>query len=98
MTLVGIEAINVFAGHAYVDVDKLARHRGLDTTRFANLLMKQKTVALPYEDPISFGINAARPLIEAMRPEELMKSWFAFGGQATEQFRKLMMGAAGGQT
>jgi hypothetical protein len=36
--------------------------------------------------------------IEAMRPEELMKSWFAFGGQATEQFRKMMMAATGGQT
>jgi polyketide biosynthesis 3-hydroxy-3-methylglutaryl-CoA synthase-like enzyme PksG len=70
MTAVGIEAINVFAGSAYVDVEKLARHRKLDMTRFSNLLMKQKTVALPYEDPITFGVNAARPLIEAMTPEE----------------------------
>ena len=36
--------------------------------------------------------------LKAMQPEELMKSWFAFGGQATEQFRKLMMAATGGQT
>ena len=35
--------------------------------------------------------------LKAMQPEELMKSWFAFGGQATEQFRKLMMAATGGQ-
>ncbi len=27
-------------------------------------------------------------------PEELMKTWMAFGGQATEQFRKLMTAAA----
>ena len=33
--------------------------------------------------------------LSAMRPEELMKNWFAFGGQATEQFRKLMMAATG---
>ena len=33
--------------------------------------------------------------LAAMRPEELMKNWFALGGQATEQFRKLMMAAAG---
>ena len=33
MSLVGIEAINVFAGTAYVDVDKLARHRNLDMVR-----------------------------------------------------------------
>jgi hypothetical protein len=29
-------------------------------------------------------------------PEELMRSWMTFGGQATEQFRKLMTAAAGG--
>jgi hypothetical protein len=34
--------------------------------------------------------------LTAMRPDELMKSWFAMGGQATEQFRKLMMAATGG--
>ncbi|HWF78305.1 MAG TPA: DUF6489 family protein [Caulobacteraceae bacterium] len=29
-------------------------------------------------------------------PEELMKNWMAFGGQATEQFMKLMAAASGG--
>jgi hypothetical protein len=29
-------------------------------------------------------------------PEELMKSWMAFGGQASEQFMKLMAAAARG--
>jgi hypothetical protein len=29
-------------------------------------------------------------------PEEVMKSWLAFGGQAQEQFIKLMSAAAGG--
>ena len=33
--------------------------------------------------------------INALQPDELMKSWMAFGGQATEQFRKLMTAAAG---
>jgi hypothetical protein len=33
--------------------------------------------------------------ITAMQPEELMKSWFSFGGQAQEQFMKLMTAAAG---
>jgi 3-carboxymethyl-3-hydroxy-acyl-[acp] synthase len=70
MISVGIEAMNVFAGTAYIDVEKLARHRGLDMTRFANLLMKEKSVALPYEDPITFGVNAAKPLIEGLSREE----------------------------
>ena len=33
--------------------------------------------------------------ITAMQPEELMKSWFSFGGQAQEQFMKLMTAASG---
>jgi hypothetical protein len=33
--------------------------------------------------------------LTAMQPEELMKSWFSFGGQAQEQFMKLMTAAAG---
>jgi hypothetical protein len=30
----------------------------------------------------------------ALKPEELMKNWMAFGGQAQEQFLKLMGAAA----
>lgn len=33
--------------------------------------------------------------MSAMRPEELMKSWFTLGGQAQDQFMKLMSAAAG---
>ncbi|WKD49176.1 hydroxymethylglutaryl-CoA synthase family protein [Microbulbifer spongiae] len=70
MKLVGIEAMNVFPGTTFVDVRKLAEHRQLDLTRFENLLMKEKTVALPHEDPVTFAINAAKPLIEVLSPEE----------------------------
>ncbi|HZR58531.1 MAG TPA: hydroxymethylglutaryl-CoA synthase family protein [Terriglobales bacterium] len=99
MSLVGIEAMNVFAGSAYVNVEKLARHRKLDVARFANLLMKEKTVALPYEDPITFGLNAARPLIEAMSPDEkdriemvitCTESAFDFGKSMSTYFHKLL--------
>jgi len=99
MNAVGIEAINVFAGTACVDVEKLARHRNLDVTRFANLLMKQKTVPLPYEDPITFGVNAARPLIDAMSPEDrdriemvitCTESAFDFGKSMSTYFHKLL--------
>jgi xanthine dehydrogenase molybdopterin-binding subunit B len=33
--------------------------------------------------------------ISMAAPEELMKTWMAFGGQASEQFMKLMTAAAG---
>src|ERR1051326_3587873 len=99
MSLVGIEAINVFAGTAYVDVDKLARHRNLDMVRFKNLLMKEKTIPLPYEDPITFGVNAAKPLIDAMSAEErdcihmaitCTESAFDFGKSMSTYFHKLL--------
>lgn len=70
MISVGIEAMNAFCGTACVDVAALAAHRRLDTARFHNLLMKQKTVALRHEDPVTFGVNAAKPIVDALSPEE----------------------------
>ena len=70
MIAVGIEAMNVFGGTASLDVLQLARHRGLDTGRFENLLMKEKAVALPCEDPVSYGVNAARPLVDSLSEAE----------------------------
>lgn len=70
MMPVGIEAMNVFGGTVCVDLKTLAEHRQLDTSRFENLLMKQKTVPLPQEDPVSFGVNAAQPIVDALSDEE----------------------------
>jgi polyketide biosynthesis 3-hydroxy-3-methylglutaryl-CoA synthase-like enzyme PksG len=99
MSPVGIEAMNAFAGSVYVDVEKLAHHRKLDMTRFKNLLMKEKSVALPYEDPITFGLNAAKPIIDAMSAEEkdriemvitCTESAFDFGKSMSTYFHKLL--------
>ncbi|KYC88112.1 hydroxymethylglutaryl-CoA synthase family protein [Bacillus amyloliquefaciens] len=70
MISVGIEAINVFGGTAYLDVMELAKHRNLAATRFENLLLSEKSVALPYEDPITLGVNAAKPIVDALSEEE----------------------------
>ncbi|WP_287782416.1 hydroxymethylglutaryl-CoA synthase family protein [Oceanibaculum sp.] len=67
---VGIEALNVYAGAASLDVRELCVHRGLDMPRFENLLMREKTVALPYEDPVSYAVNAAKPLLDRLDPAE----------------------------
>lgn len=66
----GIEALNVYGGAACLDVRALCEHRGLDLPRFENLLMREKTVALPFEDPVTFAVNAAKPLVDAMADEE----------------------------
>lgn len=70
MVVAGIEAINFYGGSAVVDVNKLAKHRDLDVSRFENLLMKEKSISLPYEDPISFAVNAARPIIDSLSEAE----------------------------
>jgi polyketide biosynthesis 3-hydroxy-3-methylglutaryl-CoA synthase-like enzyme PksG len=70
LVTVGIEAMNVFGGTAYLNVMELAKYRNLDTTRFENLLMHEKAVALPYEDPITFGVNAAKPVVDALSAAE----------------------------
>jgi polyketide biosynthesis 3-hydroxy-3-methylglutaryl-CoA synthase-like enzyme PksG len=70
MISVGIEAMNVFGGTAYLDVMQLARHRRLDLARFENLLMKEKAVALVYEDPVTYGVNAAKPVIDSLSEAE----------------------------
>lgn len=36
--------------------------------------------------------------INALQPDELLKNWMAFGGQAQEQFMKLMSAAAASVT
>lgn len=70
MKEVGIEYINAFGGTAFLDVMELAKHRKLDEARFSNLLMKEKAVALPFEDPVTFAVNAAKPIIDKLSKQE----------------------------
>ncbi len=70
MISAGIEAMNAFGGTAYLDVMQLAAHRQLDTARFHNLLMKEKSVALPYEDPVTYAVNAALPIVDSLSEAE----------------------------
>jgi polyketide biosynthesis 3-hydroxy-3-methylglutaryl-CoA synthase-like enzyme PksG len=70
MPAAGIESLNIFAGSAYIGLRELAEYRQLDPARFDNLLMKEKTVALPHEDPVTFAVNAAAPIVAALDPAE----------------------------
>jgi hypothetical protein len=42
--------------------------------------------------------NRLKANMAALQPDELLKNWIAFGGQAQEQFRKLMTAAVSGGT
>ena len=67
---VGIESFNFYSGVAYLDVMKLAEYRNLDAYRFENLMMREKSVALPFEDPVTYGVNAAKPILDKMSEAE----------------------------
>lgn len=70
MQPVGIEALNFYGGAAQLDVRMLATARQLDPDRFDNLLMKEKTVAMPYEDPVTYAVNAAKPIVDALTEQD----------------------------
>ena len=70
MLSVGIEAAGFYGGCVSMDVMSLTQHRQVDTSRFENLLMKQKSVALSYEDPVSYAVNAAKPMIDALTEQQ----------------------------
>jgi polyketide biosynthesis 3-hydroxy-3-methylglutaryl-CoA synthase-like enzyme PksG len=67
---VGIEALNIYGGVACVDIRKLFEERALDLSRFDNLLIKRKSVALPCEDPVTHGVNAAKPIVDRLSDNE----------------------------
>ena len=66
----GIEQIGFYGGRAFIDVMELAELRGLDPLRFANLLIRKKTVHFPWEDPVTFAVNAAQPLLARLTEPE----------------------------
>jgi len=63
---VGIEAINAYCGQTMLDTRTLFKARGLDMERFDNLMMEKKSVCLPCEDPVTYGVNAAKPIIDTL--------------------------------
>lgn len=67
---VGIEAINVYGGPAYIDVRLIFENRGLDIERFDNLMMHKKSVGLPCEDAVTNAVNAAKPIIDRLTDKE----------------------------
>ncbi|HEY3366503.1 MAG TPA: hydroxymethylglutaryl-CoA synthase [Symbiobacteriaceae bacterium] len=69
-TAVGIEALNFYGGPCFIPVRTIFEERGLDFSRFDNLLMEQKAVGLPCEDAVTNGVNAALPIISGLSEEE----------------------------
>ncbi|WP_020634864.1 hydroxymethylglutaryl-CoA synthase family protein [Amycolatopsis alba] len=66
----GIEAINVYCGLARIPVRALFEGRGLDLSRLGNIMMTERSVQLPFEDPVTNAVNAAKPLLDTLSQEE----------------------------
>ncbi|NUR57581.1 MAG: hydroxymethylglutaryl-CoA synthase family protein [Catenulispora sp.] len=60
----GIQALHVYAGLARVPALEVFAGRGLDPERFGNLMMRDRSVCLPFEDTVTNAVNAARPLVD----------------------------------
>jgi len=67
---VGIESMNAYLGQTFLDVRTLFEQRGLDLERFDNLMMLRKSVCLPCEDPVTYGVNAAKPIIANLTEDQ----------------------------
>jgi polyketide biosynthesis 3-hydroxy-3-methylglutaryl-CoA synthase-like enzyme PksG len=66
---VGIESIHAYCGQTSLDIRRLFEARGLDLERFGNLMMQEKSVNVPCEDPVTNAVNAAKPILDKLAPE-----------------------------
>lgn len=66
----GIEALNVYAGLAQIPVPTLFEGRGLDLDRVGHIMMSERSIGLPIEDPVTNAVNAAKPILDRLSAEE----------------------------
>src|SRR5258708_119495 len=67
---VGIEALNVYCGVAYIPVRAIFEGRSLNLERLGNLMMEKRSIGLPCEDPVTNAVNAAKPIIDQLSEDE----------------------------
>lgn len=63
--MIGIDKINFFTPNTYIDLVKLAKHRGIDPEKFT-VGIGQSKMAVPTitQDTVSMGANAAFPILD----------------------------------
>ena len=60
---VGIDTINIYAGPLKLDLAELAAARDFSEQQLSQTGFLAKSVASPYEDPVTFAVNAAKPIL-----------------------------------
>lgn len=69
---IGIERLNLYGGSLFLDQEKLAVARGLDPAKVVkDFLIDTRTVLPPFEDTVTMGANAARPLLDFVDAESI---------------------------
>ncbi len=69
---VGIESINLYGGSLYLRQECLAVARGRDPERVvSDYLIERRSLNPPFEDTVTMGANAARPLVDAETASEI---------------------------
>jgi hydroxymethylglutaryl-CoA synthase len=64
MTTVGIEKLRVYPCSMALDMDRLCAARGHDLADIRDTMMiDQRSVNPPYEDPVTMAVNAAKPML-----------------------------------
>ncbi len=72
MRKIGIEAINAYGSSLFLDQTKLAGARGRDPEKVVrDFLIETRALNPPWEDTITMGANAAKPLLEYVSPEDI---------------------------
>ena len=66
----GIEALNIYCGVAALSVRDLFEGRKLNHDRLDNLMMEERSIGLPCEDPVTNAVNAAKPILDELDDDE----------------------------
>lgn len=65
---VGIDDLNVFGGVAAVELADIAAARGLSDKELRAVQFVRRSVTLPFEDPVTLAVNAAKRVVDAAGP------------------------------
>jgi len=72
MKQIGIESINLYGSSMYLDQTRLAAARGQDPEKVVHdFLITTRALNPPYEDTVTIGANAAKPLVDQVDPESI---------------------------
>ncbi len=65
VTPVGIDDMNVYASTLSVDFSEIVSARGISRKEWENVGFTRRSVVPAFEDPVTLGVNAAKPIVDA---------------------------------